>query len=150
MRFDVASAENAVNENKLETWLDDYLSVEEWANPGLRDGLKKAQRWWVGPIELPLSMLHRKCGPEAHMPYRVREDWWEEKITRIAAGITDKRELPPLIAELQGDKLLLADGNHRYEALGRAGFASAWVLVWYNSAEDFTRHSSGLYTIPPD
>src|SRR5215475_10042626 len=41
-------------------------------------------------------------------------------------------EPPPLLAEFQTGRLLLQDGNHRYEALVRAGEAEAWVLVWFD------------------
>ena len=43
---------------------------------------------------------------------------------------------PPLLAEYQDGRLLLQDGNHRYEALVRAGETHAWVLVWFDNPED--------------
>ena len=44
-------------------------------------------------------------------------------------------EPPPLLAEHQAGRLLLQDGNHRYEALQREGAADAWVLVYFDDPE---------------
>jgi hypothetical protein len=45
-------------------------------------------------------------------------------------------EPPPLLAEFQKGKLLLQDGNHRFEALVRAGASSAWVLVYFDDPDE--------------
>ena len=47
-------------------------------------------------------------------------------------------EPPPLLAEFQDGRLLLQDGNHRYESLSRAGESHAWVLIFFDdpSARD--------------
>jgi hypothetical protein len=39
---------------------------------------------------------------------------------------------PPLLAEHQDGRLLLQDGNHRYEALARANENEAWVLIYFD------------------
>ena len=43
---------------------------------------------------------------------------------------------PPLLAEYQGGRLLLQDGNHRFEALVRAGETHAWTLVYFDTRRD--------------
>jgi hypothetical protein len=45
-------------------------------------------------------------------------------------------EPPPLLAEFRDGRLLLQDGNHRYEALVRAGAPSAWVLVYFDDTAE--------------
>lgn len=31
----------------------------------------------------------------------------------------------------------MRDGNHRHEAMRRKGWPTCWVIVWYNSAEEY-------------
>ena len=47
-------------------------------------------------------------------------------------SLDDGWEPPPLLAEYQDGRLLLQDGNHRYEALVRAGETHAWTLVCFD------------------
>ncbi|MBN9280252.1 MAG: hypothetical protein J0I57_21850, partial [Hyphomicrobium sp.] len=70
-----------------------YLSAGNWANPGLSNGLKLARRWWIGPVELPLARLVRKCGPEPEMKYRMPADQWNERTGRIASTVSDPAQL---------------------------------------------------------
>jgi hypothetical protein len=41
---------------------------------------------------------------------------------------------------LQGT-LYIRDGNHRHEALRRCGADRCWVLIWYNSENDWREHT---------
>jgi hypothetical protein len=41
------------------------------------------------------------------------------------------------LAEYQDGRLLLQDGNHRYEALVRAGEPATWVLVFFDDEADY-------------
>ena len=41
-------------------------------------------------------------------------------------------------------QLLLQDGNHRYEALDRAGARRAWVLVYFDDPGDWERFARTL------
>ena len=53
---------------------------------------------------------------------------------------------PPLLAEYQDGRLLLQDGNHRFEALLRAGASHAWTLVYFDDprALDEFRETAAL------
>ena len=46
---------------------------------------------------------------------------------------------PPLLAEWRDGELLVQDGNHRYEALQRAGEPEAWVVVWADDPDEADR-----------
>ena len=52
-------------------------------------------------------------------------------------------EPPPLLAEFQDGRLLLQDGNHRYEALVREGAPNAWVVVWFDDPAERDRFRAG-------
>ena len=74
----------------------------------------------------------RLAGPEDTALVPVAAGEWEHDIDDMAASIEAGWEPPPLLAEYRDGRLLLQDGNHRYEALRRAGASSAWVLVYFD------------------
>ena len=59
-------------------------------------------------------------------------------------------EPPPLLAEGRGGRLLLQDGNHRYEALVREGARHAWVLVYFDDADACEEFRARITTATPD
>ena len=73
--FILKTAQQAALEGRLEPWVIDYLKGPA-NNIAFAEGLKKEQRYWRGPLEVPLSKLTRVCGPEVDMPYRVKELEW--------------------------------------------------------------------------
>ena len=135
--FSTASALEHARKGFLRSWIYRYLGTGEWANPGLLQGLQQQQRWWIGPIEIPLHWLERACGPEPGMEYRISQMDWEAQVLRIAARLTEPLAAAPLIAEYRVGRLSLRDGNHRHEAMRRKGWPKCWVLIWHNSCEDF-------------
>lgn len=143
-RFDVASACAAARERTIAAWVDDYLRAGQWANIALADGLRLQERWWRGPLEYNLDLLQRCYGPEPYMEIQADEAAWESHIAGIAASLTDPYALPPLIAMYDNGVLSVRDGNHRHEALRRRGWSRGWVLIWYNSQQDFTHHGRYL------
>jgi hypothetical protein len=61
---------------------------------------------------------------------------WEADLAAMAEELRSGWEPPPLLAQHETDgRLLLQDGNHRYETLARAGADGAWVLVYFDSPE---------------
>ncbi len=143
-RFDVLAVQQYAREGRLEEWIHAYLNGGEWANPGLSLGLKLQQRWWNGPLELPLAELVRCCGPEAEMEFRVDAHAWAVRTARLAQGFADPLSLPPLIVVYDDGYLSIRDGNHRYGAMQRLGWTTCWVLIWYNTEEDYHVHTEQL------
>jgi hypothetical protein len=137
MDFTVPTAIEYARSGQIETWIHAYLTNGEWAYLGLADGLCLQQRWWIGPISVDISNMSRCCGPEAGKEYKVAQELWELRITRLMQSITDLMTVPPLIAEYRSGNLSIRDGNHRHEAIRRKGWLNCWVVVWHNSEEDF-------------
>ena len=103
----------------------------------------REERFWTGPLELPLSRLIRRIGPEAAMPWKEPRETWERRVTAIQDAFKDPFGLPPMIAravapepgeEAGAFRLLLNDGAHRHEALKRLGETTFWVILWFDSA----------------
>lgn len=142
--FDVESALEYSTQGKIEEWVHKYCTTGSWANYGLSDGLKLIKRWWNGPLEVNLSELKRKVGPEEGMDYEVSEKYWKGRISLMAESLNDLFALPPLIAEYRNGDLSLADGNTRCGTMEYLGWKKCWVIIWYNSEEDYIEHSKYL------
>ena len=125
----------------IEEWVHYFLNTAG-KNTGLSDGLKKQKRYWAGPVEINLNRLARCCGPEKNMEFPETIDNWEKKINEMRSTIRTGWIVPPLIVEYRGSELSIRDGNHRYDALIREKIKKYWVIIWYNSMEDFLRDSS--------
>ena len=131
-RFDLASARRATENGETALWVGDFLSSRGSDNEVLAAALAQRKHWWVGPISVPVDALIRLAGPEDDALCPVADDEWEGEISAMEESVEEGWEPPPLLAEFQDERLLLQDGNHRYEALVRAGAPTAWVLVYFD------------------
>lgn len=142
--FDTRSAQQWARKGRIEAWVHRYLTSGSWANPDFSRGLELGKRWWRGPILVELKTLTRSVGPEAGMEYEVDPETWLERTTTMAQSLEDPLEIPPLIIEYRSGELSVRDGNSRYGAMELKGWSVCWVIIWYNSAEDFLQHGNQL------
>ena len=132
-RFSLASARAAAADDQTAIWVGDFLASRGSDNEVLAAALAQDKHWWLGPLEGPLDSLVRLAGPEDEALVPIEEDEWEDDVGNMEESLEDGWEPPPLLAEWQDGRLLLQDGNHRYEALTRAGQEHAWVLIYFPS-----------------
>lgn len=134
--FDLASARRAAAEERTAEWVGEFLATDG-GNAILAAALAQEPHWWAGPVWLPLTSLERLAGPEDEEVLCVIDpEEWEDDVESMAEELEAGWEPPPLLAQAEPDgRLLLQDGNHRYEALSRDGAEGAWVLVYFDSAE---------------
>src|SRR5215471_5886799 len=137
--FNVLGCTDAANSGRLDDWVYAYLSGGPWANAGLREGLRRQRRYWIGPLLLPLQRLERCCGPEPGMEFSASAQAWRRKVSEIASGLADPKNIPPLIVEWRTGVLSVRDGSHRYAAMTAAGWNACWVIIWCNTADDHAR-----------
>ncbi len=137
MEWSVETARHFANQGRLEEWLHSYLRAGNWVNSGLSNGLKQAQRWWIGPVLVPIEQMVRNCGPEPVMPFKVTVEDWEQKTHAMASSFDDPVNLPPVILQSIFGTLYLRDGNHRSEAARKKGWQSLWAIIWFDSEEDW-------------
>ena len=145
LEFDICSAQRYAREGKIEEWVHKYLIVGKWANPGFSEGLKLQKRWWNGPVEVNLTDLSRAVGPELGMEHQVENDYWYDRISKMAKSMTNPLSIPPLIVEYRIGKLSVRDGNTRHGAMSLLGWLKCWVIIWYNTERDYHQHSSLLF-----
>ena len=136
-RFDLRSAQRAAERDEIALWVGDLLASPGSDNEILAAALAQKQHWWVGPVELPLEDLVRLAGPEDDALVPIDDDVWEEDISTMEESVEEGWEPPPLLAEHQDGRLLLQDGNHRYEALSRSGALTAWVLIYFDDEASY-------------
>ena len=142
LELDTHSAQKWATAGNVEAWVHKYLLSGRGgrSNPAFSEGLKREKRWWNGPIELPLTNLSPAVGPEPGLEYVVESDHWQARTSRLAETLTTPTALPPLIVEYRAGELSIRDGNTRYGAMKRLGWATCWVIIWYNTANDFEAH----------
>lgn len=130
--FSLASARAAASNGETARWVGDFLATEG-GNEILAAALAQEPHWWVGPVRVPLDALERLAGPDdEEVLCPIVPEEWEDDVAEMADLLEEGWEPPPLLAEHQDGRLLLQDGNHRYEALTRDGAESAWVLIFFD------------------
>ena len=135
-RFSLASARAAAADDQTATWVGEFLASPGSDNAVLAAALAQKPHWWVGPIAIPLADLVRLAGPEDDALVQVASGKWEDDVEEMQDSLDDGWEPPPLLAEYQDGRLLLQDGNHRYEAMARADEPDAWVLIYFDNPHD--------------
>jgi hypothetical protein len=135
-RFTLATARDAAARDDLAIWVGDFLASVGSDNQELAAALALRPHWWVGPVEIPVDDLVRLAGPEDEALVPIEPDEWEGDVDAMEESLDDGWQPPPLLAEYQDGRLLLQDGNHRFEALLRAGASHAWTLVYFDDPRD--------------
>ena len=130
------SAKNFAKEGKLEEWVHTYL-LSDGHNREFSDGLKLFDRFFIGPIKMPLKLFTRCCGPEENMKYRVNAEWFEDHVRELENVIENTKDMPPLIVHYVDGSFELNDGNHRHEAYKRKGIEEYFVIVWITEKEEY-------------
>jgi len=128
----VETARSAAAEDDLGDWVSRFLRSPGSDNAALAEILSDPPRWWIGPVQVPLDQLHRLAGPSGHpVMEEVGEDEWRDDVDDLAGRIEDGLEPPPVVVSHRDGTLVVEDGNHRIEALRRAGAHQAWAVVGF-------------------
>jgi hypothetical protein len=135
-RYTLSGALEFKKHGKIEEWIHEFL-LGVGHNKEFSDGLKLQDRFYLGPVKLPLKVLKRICGPEEHMKYQIPEEGFEYNVNSMIKAIKDGWDLPPLIVYYGDKEFELNDDNHRFEALVRSGISHYHVIFWTSSAKDF-------------
>jgi hypothetical protein len=135
-RNTLSSAKAFAKNGKLEDWIHHYLNTDA-NNTAFSEGLKLFNRYYLGPIKMPLTSFKRCCGPELHMKWQVDRDGFEKRVSSLQKSIERDNDMPPLIIQYSYDGFELNDGNHRYEAYVRSGYNEVDVIIWITEKSDY-------------
>lgn len=132
----LSSAVEYAENNKLEQWVHSYL-LSDGHNKDFSDGLKLTDRYFLGPVKMPLDLFTRCCGPEENMKYKVDKEWFERHVSELENVIKTTDDMPPLIAHYVDSGFELNDGNHRLEAYSRLGISEYFVIIWITEKSEY-------------
>ena len=113
-----------------------YL-LDEDRNVPFSDGLKLFERYYIGPVKMPLELFHRCTGPEENMKYRIDKDWWPIHVAALEDSIKKDPDMPPLIVHYVEDDFELNDGNTRFQAYTNLGVKEVNVIVWITEESEY-------------
>ncbi|MGN1408990.1 MAG: ParB/RepB/Spo0J family partition protein [Eubacteriales bacterium] len=128
---------------RIEEWIHAYL-LSDGHNKPFSDGLKLCDRFYIGPLKMPLSMFTRCCGPEEDMKWRVDPDLFEKHVSELMEIINSGVDIAPMIVNYVDGGFVLNDGNHRFEAYSRLGTKEAFVIVWITDKSDFDNFTANF------
>lgn len=132
----LSSAIGYARNGKLEEWIHTYL-LSDGNNQEFSDGLKLYDRYFLGPMKMPLTLFNRCCGPEPTMKFQVHQENFEKKVEKLQKILSSENDMPPLIVHYVDGKFELNDGNHRREAYSRLGIQEYYVIVWITEADEY-------------
>ena len=128
-------------QGKLDEWIHTFL-CGEGNNISFSHGLKLENRYYIGPIKMPLDFFRRCCGPEENIKYHIDKIGFENRVDAIKIKLQSGWDMPPLIINYADGRFELNDGNHRYEALIRSGIKEYYVIVWITKQNDYQQFVS--------
>ena len=133
----LSSAKAFAAEGRLEEWVHAFL-LSDGDNRAFSEGLKLFDRYFLGPVRMPLSLFTRCYGPEEHMKFRAASvEWFDLCVGRLMDVIRQEEDMPPLIVHYVDGGFELNDGNNRHEAYRRLGIPEAEVIVWVTEKDEY-------------
>lgn len=135
MEFTTASAKKMANEGLIAEWVQEYLRGEG-DNAPLADGLLLTQRYYLGPMELPLEDFQRNTGPEINREFQVTLESFQANIKGIQERLNQDWDMPPLLIQYDQGTYQLSDGNHRHAALMDMGKRDYSIIFWCSSEKE--------------
>lgn len=132
----LSSAKEYAAEGKIDEWIHIYLK-SDGHNEAFSDGLKLFDRYYIGPMAMPLNLFKRCCGPEETMVFRVDEEWFHIHVQKLKQVIEENEDMPPLIAHYVEHDFELNDGNHRLEAYKMLSYKEIPVIIWITEEDEY-------------
>lgn len=120
----------------LEEWIHTYLLFER-KNKAFSDGLYRKERYYIGPIMMPVNFFHRSSGPEEGMKWQVDEDVFEERTNRWMEKLRNVEKLPPLIISYFDNTFEINCNSPLHEALVRMKISAFPIIIWITQRKDY-------------
>lgn len=133
--YHLENAKQAHASNTLLPWTISYLESED-RNKIVAFHIKRRSMVHVELVDYPLSHLKRIEGRQNGEVAIETVDHWVQRVDDIKQAIVSKKYTPePLIVTDFWDKIEIADGNHRHEALINSGFEKYWTIFLLTKPE---------------
>ena len=132
----VESAKEYDEQGLLEEWIHTYLLFER-KNKVFSDGLYLEERYYVGPIMMPVDFFRRSSGPEEGMKWQVDATVFEERTRSWIDKISKGEKLPPFIINYANDTFEINCNSPLHEALVRMNVKEFPVIIWITLRTDY-------------
>ncbi len=132
----VESAREYDENGLLEEWIHTYLLYARKNKP-FSDGLYLEERYFIGPVKMPLCLLERNCGPEEHMKWHVDAGEFERRVYNWVTDIRTDKPLPPIIIGYAEGKFEINCNSQLFEALIRLKIECFPVVIWITERADY-------------
>lgn len=132
----VRSAKEYNDHNMLEEWIHTYLLFER-KNKAFSDGLYLENRFYLGPMDMPLSMFVRSSGPEDWIKWKVHPEVFEDRVHAWREKIQNEELLPPVIVGYADGEFEINCNNPLFEALLQEAVTYFPVIMWTTKKEDY-------------
>ncbi len=132
----IKSARVAAQRDALPNWVLAYLNsdfIVRYAGNIVPDDEVEGY-WWREPVRIPLNDLTWTAGPEDHENWGA---WVKDRENTLRS----QNSLPPLVADYHYGQLQLLRTNCIAAAMRKMGLRKAWVILRYESYEDFATHN---------
>jgi hypothetical protein len=106
----------------------------------------------VARTAAPANRLDQPAGgpPGEPVLVPVDDEQWRDDVDDMAERVDDDGwEPPPVVVVYRNDQLVLEDGNHRVEALRRAGTGEVWGVVGFDTFADRERFEAKVFGSSP-
>lgn len=133
---DFESAKEYDENGLLEEWVHTYLLYERKNKP-FSDGLYLEERYFIGPVYMPLSLFERNSGPEETMKWRVDSTVFEERVEKWTTDITANHPLPPIIVGYADESFEINCNSPLFEALKRLNVEEFPIIIWITERADY-------------
>lgn len=135
--YSLGAAARADAEGRLAEWVTTFLASPGSDNEALAAELIFHGASFLGLVRLALGDLRPLAGPD-HSAARVTvpAPQWDEEVRAMSESLARGWEPPPLLVSYNGGGYVIEDGNHRHDALLRAGATHTWaILVFWDDAD---------------
>ena len=141
--YSVEAAKQADDDGRLAEWVTTFLSSPGSDNEALAAELAFAGASFLGPVRFALDDLHPLAGPEDHdVSIPVPEQEWDHDVDAMDERLAQGWEPPPLLVSYRDGAYVLEDGNHRHDALRRAGATHTWAVLVFRDESERSAFSS--------
>jgi hypothetical protein len=141
--YSVEAAKRADDVGCLAEWVTTFLASPGSDNEALAAKLAFGGTSFLGPIRFALDDLHPLAGPDdSAVSIPVPEQEWDHEIDAMDESLARGWVPPPLLVSYRGGAYMLEDGNHRHDALRRAGATETWAIVVFWDESERSAFSS--------
>ncbi len=111
----------------------------------LKERIKyKEERFYFGPLAMPLQLFERSSGPEVEMKWQVKAEVFEVRVEMWREKIRENQFLPPIIIGYTDGNFEINCNSPLFEALLREQATYFPVIIWSTKESDYKDFGSCL------